>query len=87
MLSGQSSLFYAISRLPQKNPPLKDDGNLMFSQRNNPYCDLLENYVANLQIYFCKRKTFPDFLLFLQKHMTKTSFISILHGKEEHFGS
>ena len=87
MLSGQSSLFYAISRLPQKNPPLKDDGNLMFSQRNNPYCDLLENYVANLQIYVYKRKTFSDFLLFLQKHMTKTSFISILHGKEEHFGS
>ena len=67
MLSGQSSLFYAISRLPQKNPPLKDDGNLMFSQRNNPYCDLLENYVANLQIYFCKRKTFPGFFIIFAK--------------------
>ena len=25
----------------QKMPPIKDEGNLMFSQRNNPYCELL----------------------------------------------
>ena len=25
----------------QKKPPIKDEGNLMFSQRNNPYCELL----------------------------------------------
>jgi hypothetical protein len=24
-----------------KKAPVKDEGNLMFSQRNNPYCDLL----------------------------------------------
>ena len=43
-----------------------------------------------LQIYkyiFVNGKLFLIFLLFLQKHMTKTSLISILHGKEEHFGS
>ena len=25
----------------KKMPPIKDEGNLMFSQRNNPYCELL----------------------------------------------
>jgi len=25
----------------KKKPPLKVEGDLMFSQRNNPYCELL----------------------------------------------
>ena len=28
--------------LGKKNAPVKVEGNLMFSQRNNPYCDLLQ---------------------------------------------
>jgi len=27
----------------QKKSPVEGRGNLMFSQRNNPYCDLLQN--------------------------------------------
>ena len=29
--------------------PLKDESNLMFSQRNNPYCDLLQISDAKLR--------------------------------------
>ena len=31
-----------------KKAPDKDEGNLMFSQRNNPYCELLSN---SMQMY------------------------------------
>jgi hypothetical protein len=32
----------------KKNAPVEVEGNLMFSQRNNPYCDLLqENKIMN----------------------------------------
>ncbi len=30
-------IFYMIKKAPDK-----DEGNLMFSQRNNPYCELLQ---------------------------------------------
>ena len=33
-------------------PPIKDEGNLMFSQRNNPYCELLR--------IDCKYSVFSD---------------------------
>jgi hypothetical protein len=38
----------ALNRLGQENKgikkaPVKVEGNLMFSQRNNPYCDLLSS--------------------------------------------
>ncbi len=32
----------------QKKATVKDDGNLMFSQRNNPYCELLQFCSANV---------------------------------------
>mgnify|MGYP003403930967 CR=1 FL=1 len=35
-----------------KKPPIKDEGNLMFSQRNNPYCELLR--------IDCKYSVFSD---------------------------
>ncbi len=30
-----------------KKPPLKVEGNLMFTQRKNPYCDLLSDQMYN----------------------------------------
>ncbi len=33
----------------KKIPPIKDEGNLMFSQRNNPYCDLLQISTAKIE--------------------------------------
>ena len=33
----------------QKKATVKDDGNLMFSQRNNPYCELLQFCSANVK--------------------------------------
>ncbi len=32
----------------KKKSPVKGRGNLMFSQRNNPYCDLLKISTANI---------------------------------------
>jgi hypothetical protein len=41
----------------QKKSPVEGRGNLMFSQRNNPYCDLLQNCKTNLLCYFNKTRT------------------------------
>ena len=35
-----------------KKSPVKGRGNLMFSQRNNPYCDLLHFSLANIENIF-----------------------------------
>jgi hypothetical protein len=39
-------------QVTKKMPPIKDEGNLMFSQRNNPYCELLR--------IDCKYSVFSD---------------------------
>ena len=31
-----------------KKATVKDDGNLMFSQRNNPYCELLQKNLMQI---------------------------------------
>jgi len=31
-----------------KKATVKDDGNLMFSQRNNPYCELLKKNLLKI---------------------------------------
>ncbi len=49
-----SYLFYQGNKREIKNAPVKDEGNLMFSQRNNPYCDLLRISSANVYIFFGK---------------------------------
>ena len=45
-----------MESLKIKKPPIKDEGNLMFSQRNNPYCELLQFSFAKLLklFYICK---------------------------------
>ena len=40
-----------------KKSPVKGRGNLMFSQRNNPYCDLLQ-LVLQIYVVFCYKTTF-----------------------------
>ena len=40
-----------------KKSPVKGRGNLMFSQRNNPYCDLLHFSFANIRNVLNKRQT------------------------------
>ena len=39
----------------------------MFTQRNNPYCDLLKISVAKILYFLVIRKFYRIFLLFLQK--------------------
>ena len=41
-----------------KKCPDEGRGNLMFSQRNNPYCELLSNYTANISDFFIRRIIF-----------------------------
>ena len=40
--------FCGWTRMKSKKATVKDDGNLMFSQRNNPYCELLQFCSANV---------------------------------------
>jgi hypothetical protein len=42
ILNGEDLCLEAVCFLSKKNAPVKVEGNLMFSQRNNPYCDLLQ---------------------------------------------
>ena len=45
-----------------KKSPVEGRGNLMFSQRNNPYCELLSIYTANISEFLIRRiKFFPIF--------------------------
>ena len=46
----------------EKNcPPIKDDGqNLMFSQRNNPYCDLLHFVCCKESAFYCAVQVFME---------------------------
>ena len=43
------------------------DQDLMFSQRNNPYCDLLKISAANLKIFQINTKLFKRNLYFCGK--------------------
>ncbi len=52
----------------------------MFTQRNNPYCDLLKISVAKILYFLVIRKFYRIFLLFLQK-------ISNLHNHEKNIGT
>jgi len=45
--------------------------NLMFSQRNNPYCDLLKFHTAKIDIFPHSHKYSCTFLLYLQKIKNK----------------
>jgi len=51
-----------------KKSPVEGRGNLMFSQRNNPYCELLSFYVANL---YKKNLATKFFLVFLEKFFSQ----------------
>ncbi len=44
----------------KKNAPVKVEGNLMFSQRNNPYCDLLQDNKSKLTFLFAKNIFSPQ---------------------------
>ena len=46
-----------------KKSPVKGRGNLMFSQRNNPYCELLQISMANIQRKNNIQVSFQFFLL------------------------
>ena len=48
--------------------------NLMFSQRNNPYCDLLKISAAKIKNYLESAKEFKSFLYFCGK-ITKNTEI------------
>ncbi len=45
-----------------KKSPVKVEGNLMFSQRNNPYCDLLQISMANLRRKIIFSNFYGEFL-------------------------
>ena len=45
-----------------KKSPVEGRGNLMFSQRNNPYCDLLHFSTTKLWIIFCFYKYYRIYL-------------------------
>ena len=51
-----------------KSPPLRTmDRNLMFSQRNNPYCDLLKISAAKINFFYEYTKCFKRNLYFCGK--------------------
>ena len=52
----------------QKSPPLRTmDKDLMFSQRNNPYCDLLKISAAKINFFFDSTKCFKRNLYICSK--------------------
>ena len=56
--------------LKHKKSPVEGRGNLMFSQRNNPYCDLLQISTAKVREKNENSKLYSFFYIFVQKNET-----------------
>ena len=50
--------------MTKKDEATKIAPNLMFSQRNNPYCELLQILCSKSTHFFDKKRTFLIFLYF-----------------------
>ena len=57
----------------------------MFSQRNNPYCDLLQNCEAKIHIFFDKSKKTINFTEKFEKTNYYEKDIRIGFGNEQHW--
>ena len=53
-----------------KKSPAEGRGNLMFSQRNNPYCDLLHFSMANILKISTLYNKYEEKILYLKKTNT-----------------
>ena len=63
-----NSIFQESDNTGNKKPAVEGRrANLMFSQRNNPYCDLLKILSAKIVKTCQNRKGFALYFIFLQK--------------------